>query len=116
MGVICTSTTLPFRRPDVRPRDVPPFDVSEDPGGDTWDVVDHDVSQRFPTPAGRRYPVPPMFGPLNGPRTALVAGYLLAAATAAVLDQWIVSALFAVGIAAHGWLWWWMYRRHRSTD
>lgn len=57
-----------------------------------------------------------MFGPLNGPRTALVVGYALAAIAAGALGQWIVSAIFTVGIAAHGWLWWKLYRDRRGTD
>ena len=57
-----------------------------------------------------------MFGPLNGPRIALVIGYALAALAALALGQWIVAALFGVGIVAHGWLWWRMYQDRRPLE
>ncbi len=57
-----------------------------------------------------------MFGPLNGPRTALVIGYALAAVAAIALGQWIVALLFGLGILAHGWLWWKMYQERHPAD
>ena len=54
-----------------------------------------------------------MFGPLNGVRTTLVAGAAICAVVALILGYPIVTFVLAVGIAAHGGLWWWMYR-HRG--
>ena len=54
-----------------------------------------------------------MFGPLNGVRTTLVAGAVICAVVALILGYPIVTVVLTVGIAAHGGLWWWMYR-HRE--
>jgi hypothetical protein len=58
-----------------------------------------------------------MFGPLNGVRTTLVAGAAICAVVALILGYPIVTVVLTVGIAAHGALWWWLYRqRKESTD
>ena len=58
-----------------------------------------------------------MFGPLNGVRTTLVAGAAICAIVALILGYPIVTIVLAVGIAAHGGLWWWLYRhRDDATD
>lgn len=57
-----------------------------------------------------------MFGPLNGVRTALVVVAVIAAGFAAVFGQWIVTALLTAGVAAHGYGWWYLYKRHRATS
>jgi hypothetical protein len=54
-----------------------------------------------------------MFGPLNGVRTTLVAGAAICAIVALILGYPIVTIVLATGIAAHGGLWWWLYR-HRD--
>jgi hypothetical protein len=53
-----------------------------------------------------------MFGPLNGVRTALVAGAIIASLVAVILGYPIVALILGVGIAAHAGLWIWLYR-HR---
>lgn len=55
-----------------------------------------------------------MFGPLNGARITLVAAAGVAALVALILGYPLVFAVLIVGIAAHGGLWWWMYR-HRPS-
>jgi hypothetical protein len=57
-----------------------------------------------------------VFGPLNGVRTALVVGAALAALVAALLGLWVVTAVLAVGIVAHGALWVWLYRSATRGD
>jgi hypothetical protein len=52
-----------------------------------------------------------VFGPLNGVRTVLVVGAAITALIAAVLGQWVVTLVLAVGIAAHGLLWGYLWRR-----
>jgi hypothetical protein len=54
-----------------------------------------------------------VFGPLNGVRTVLVVGAAVAALIAAALGQWVVTVVLAVGIAAHGLLWGYLWR-HRD--
>jgi hypothetical protein len=54
-----------------------------------------------------------MFGPLNGVRTALVAGAVICSIVALIMGRPIVAAVLSVGIAAHAALWWWMYQ-HRD--
>lgn len=58
--------------------------------------------------AGR---VAAMFGPLNGVRTALVIGAAMAAIVAAILGQWIVTAVLLLGVAGHGLGWLYLYRQ-----
>jgi hypothetical protein len=53
-----------------------------------------------------------MFGPLNGVRTALVVAAGLCAVLALFLGRAEVALILMAGIAAHGGLWWWMWR-HR---
>ncbi len=55
-----------------------------------------------------------MFGPLNGVRTGLVIAAALAGITAALLDQWVVTAALGAGIAIHGLGWWYLYQRHQT--
>lgn len=57
-----------------------------------------------------------MFGPLNGVRSALVAGYLVAAVISVASGHGEVAALFLLGIMVHGLLWWKMYRAHKSVS
>ena len=58
-----------------------------------------------------------MFGPLNGVRTTLVVGAALCAIVALILGYPVVTIVLAIGIAAHGGLWWWLYRhRDDGTD
>ncbi len=56
-----------------------------------------------------------MFGPLNGVRTTLVAGASICAVVALILGYPIVTIVLAVGIAAHGGLWWWLYRQRTGS-
>lgn len=55
-----------------------------------------------------------IFGPLNGVRTALVAGAVLAAIVAAAFGQWVVTVVLGLGVAIHGLGWLYLYRRHES--
>ena len=58
-----------------------------------------------------------MFGPLNGVRTVLVSGAVICSILALILGYPIVAVVLSVGIAAHGALWWWMYRqRNEGAD
>jgi hypothetical protein len=52
-----------------------------------------------------------MFGPLNGVRTALVVGAVIASLLALMLGYPIVAVVLGVGIAAHVGLWVWLYQR-----
>ncbi|HJU50974.1 MAG TPA: hypothetical protein VJ815_01450 [Acidimicrobiia bacterium] len=52
-----------------------------------------------------------MFGPLNGVRTTLVAGAVVASIVALILGYPIVAAVLGAGIAAHIGLWIWLYQR-----
>lgn len=52
-----------------------------------------------------------MFGPLNGVRTTLVAGAVVASIVALILGYPIVAGVLGVGIAAHVGLWIWLYQR-----
>jgi hypothetical protein len=52
-----------------------------------------------------------MFGPLNGVRTTLVAAAAICSVIALILGYPIVAAVLGVGIAAHGALWWWLWKR-----
>ncbi|MGH8924958.1 MAG: hypothetical protein ACRDWA_10035 [Acidimicrobiia bacterium] len=56
-----------------------------------------------------------MFGPLNGVRTALVVGAVVASLVALILGYPIVAVVLGVGIAAHVGLWVWLYQ-HRPRD
>ena len=56
-----------------------------------------------------------MFGPLNGVRTTLVVGAVIASLIALILGYPIVAVVLGVGIAAHAALWVWLYR-HRPSD
>jgi len=55
-----------------------------------------------------------MFGPLNGVRTALVAGAALAAVVAAILGHWAVTLVLALAIAVHGLGWLYLYRQYQQ--
>ena len=57
-----------------------------------------------------------MFGPLNGVRTTLVAGAAICAVVGLILGYPVVALVLAVGIAAHGGLWWWMYQHRADGD
>lgn len=61
-------------------------------------------------PDGGEYPGP-MFGPLNGVRTALVIAAGLAGLLAAALGQWIVTLVLLIGVAIHGLGWLYLYRQ-----
>ena len=50
-----------------------------------------------------------MFGPLNGVRTTLVAGAVIASVLALILGYPIVAVVLGVGIGAHAALWVWLY-------
>lgn len=52
-----------------------------------------------------------MFGPLNGVRTVLVVGAVIASLLALMLGYPIVAVVLGVGIAAHVGLWVWLYQR-----
>jgi hypothetical protein len=52
-----------------------------------------------------------MFGPLNGVRTVLVVGAVIASLLALILGYPIVAVVLGVGIAAHVGLWVWLYQR-----
>ena len=54
------------------------------------------------------------FGPLNGVRTTLVIGAALCALLALGAGYPIVTLVLAAGIAAHGGLWWWLWRQRRN--
>lgn len=56
-----------------------------------------------------------MFGPLNGVRTTLVAGAVIASLLALILGYPIVAVVLGVGIGAHAALWVWLYRQHKSA-
>ena len=56
-----------------------------------------------------------MFGPLNGVRTALVGGAILAAIVAAALGQWVVTIVLGLAVAIHGLGWLYLYRQ-RAPD
>lgn len=53
----------------------------------------------------------PVFGPLNGVRTALVVLAGIAAIAAAVLGEWVMAALLAAGVAVHGVGWWYLWKQ-----
>lgn len=55
-----------------------------------------------------------MFGPLNGVRTTLVAGAVIASLLALILGYPIVAVVLGVGIGAHAGLWVWLYKQRRS--
>jgi hypothetical protein len=57
-----------------------------------------------------------MFGPLNGVRTTLVAGAVICAIVGLILGYPVVAVVLAVGIAAHGGLWWWMYQHRQDGN
>ena len=57
-----------------------------------------------------------MFGPLNGVRTTLVIGAIIASLLALVLGYPIVAAVLGVGIGAHAALWVWLYRQRHPTN
>ncbi|MDH4309395.1 MAG: hypothetical protein OEX04_18145 [Acidimicrobiia bacterium] len=57
-----------------------------------------------------------MFGPLNGVRTALVVAAAVAAALAAAFGQWVMALVLLAGVVAHGFGWWYLYRRHRGDS
>lgn len=48
---------------------------------------------------------------INTLRAVLVAGAVVAAIGSAVVGEWIATAVLAVGLAAHGWLWWHLARQ-----
>jgi hypothetical protein len=52
-----------------------------------------------------------MFGPLNGVRTVLVVGAVIASLLALMLGYPIVAVVLGVGITAHVGLWVWLYQR-----
>jgi hypothetical protein len=56
-----------------------------------------------------------VFGPLNGVRTALVAGAVLAAIVAAAVGQWVVTIVLGAAVAIHGLGWLYLYRQ-RTPD
>lgn len=56
-----------------------------------------------------------MFGPLNGVRTTLVAGAVIASLLALILGYPIVAVVLGVGIGAHAALWVWLYRQSKSA-
>lgn len=57
-----------------------------------------------------------VFGPLNGVRTALVAGAAFAAVVAALFGQWIVTIVLALAVAIHGLGWLYLYRQHQAES
>jgi hypothetical protein len=57
-----------------------------------------------------------MFGPLNGVRTTLVAAAALCALLALAVGRPVVTVVLAVGIAAHGGLWWWLWRQKQRPE
>lgn len=57
-----------------------------------------------------------MFGPLNGVRTALVAGAAMAAVVAAILGHWTVTLVLMLAVAVHGLGWLYLYRRHQEDQ
>lgn len=56
-----------------------------------------------------------MFGALNGVRTTLVVGAVIASLVALILGYPIVAVVLGVGIVAHIGLWVWLYR-HRDSE
>ena len=56
-----------------------------------------------------------MFGPLNGVRTVLVVGAVIASVLALILGYPIVAVVLGVGIGAHVGLWVWLYWRRASS-
>ena len=52
-----------------------------------------------------------MFGPLNGPRTILVAGATVAALFALAFGWWGAAILLLVAVGLHGLGWLYLYRR-----
>lgn len=57
-----------------------------------------------------------MFGPLNGVRTALVIAAAVAAIVAALLGEWVMTAMLLLGIALHGVGWWYLWRHRGPVD
>jgi len=57
-----------------------------------------------------------LFGPLNGVRTALVAGAVIASLVALILGYPIVAVVLGVGIGAHAALWVWLYKQRSSLS
>lgn len=56
-----------------------------------------------------------MFGALNGVRTTLVIGAIIASLLALILGYPIVAVVLGVGIGAHAALWVWLYKQRRAT-
>lgn len=52
-----------------------------------------------------------MFGPLNGVRTVLVIGAVIAAIVAAAFQWWSAVVVLLVGIGMHGLGWLYLWRR-----
>lgn len=53
---------------------------------------------------------------VNGMRGVLVAGAALTAIGAAFAGEWLVTLILLGGVAAHGWLWWYLYRGPGATS
>jgi hypothetical protein len=53
----------------------------------------------------------PMFGPLNGVRTALVLMAAVAAVIAAALGWWWAAVILLAGVAVHGLGWFYLWRK-----
>lgn len=60
----------------------------------------------------------PVFGPLNGVRTALVIAAALAALVSLIAGHPGAAAILGLGIAIHGlgWLYLYTHREHAETD
>jgi len=53
----------------------------------------------------------PMYGPLNGVRTALVVTAVLAGISAAFLGEYLVAVVLAAGVGVHGLGWWYLSKQ-----
>lgn len=69
----------------------------------------HSTVTAYHSPAGART-LRPMFGPLNGVRTALVIAAAFAALLAMVLGYWLVAVMLLLGVAVHGLGWLYLYK------
>jgi type III secretory pathway component EscV len=58
-----------------------------------------------------------VFGPLNGPRVALVCFAVVAALAGLIAGYPVVTVVLLAGVAVHGLGWLYLYRQHmrRST-